>query len=106
MRNQGKPIFDPFAGEEDVKSAYDYNVWRACGTCKGTGKGGATKRCTFCMGYRGRWITVQAHDLTEKEIQGLRPDDRKRAEVQILALRERNRKASIESSADPEWGVS
>ncbi len=119
LRNAGRPIFDPFGSDtsQEVKIGikidvnYDrrrYNVHRACGHCRGTGKrrddhspgiAQEAAKCSQCQlgkHYRGKVATDKghvelwgrkierfAHELTEAELKHLEPNKKLGAHFEL-----------------------
>jgi hypothetical protein len=131
LRNEGKKIFDPFEGQEVnigviVDDRRQYEVHRACGHCRGTGKrrddhspGIAQEvRCSQCLLGRhcrgkvatekghvelwGRKIELFAHELTEAELKHLEPNKRLGAHFELSQHDENRRIARILSDEEHE----
>jgi hypothetical protein len=140
LRNQGKPIFDPFKSEAsdgqmvrigikmvDQTDRKTYEVHRACGHCRGTGKrrddhspgiAQEAAKCSQCLlgkHYRGKVATDKghvelwgrkierfAHELTEAELKHLEPNKRLGAHFELNQHDENRRIARILSDEEHE----
>lgn len=133
LRNEGKKIFDPFecvASGQEVKIGFDerrqYEVHRACGHCRGTGKrrdddspGLAQEpKCSQCLlgkhsrgkeatkqGLKevwGRTIPLFAHELTEFEVNHLEPNKKLGAHFELNQHTQRRHVARIMSDQEHE----
>lgn len=135
LTNINKKIYDPFDGLPETsigvrvkEERREYEVHRACGHCRGTGKRrddkteglAKTPKCPQCLlgkHYRGReatskgvvevWgqtISVFAFELTEAELNHLDPNKKMGAMYEIGQHSQQRLKARVESDEEYQAG--